>query len=172
MIKINWLWDSLLSEEEAQSILKDEKNPKFDLYAEKLLSRVSDPAFVFNLMDKVLFCKRWPIIKRSMGKDQWLKTRVVFWQTIYERLHERFRGQGIRIRNPQEIRIPRQRLVLATQIRKVRVKLGYTQRDIAKKLGVIQQYVSKIESGRENVSFDVLKRIADALGKELVVRLR
>ena len=172
MIKINWLWDSRISETEAKGILKNENHPKFDLYAEKLLSRTSDPVFVFGLMDKVLFCGKWPIIKRRMQKDQWLKERVIFWQTIYERLHERFREQGIRIRAPQKAKVPRERLMLARQIRKIRIRLGYTQRDVARKLGVIQQYVSKIESGRENLSLDALKRISDALGKELVVRLR
>jgi len=61
---------------------------------------------------------------------------------------------------------------VAHEIRNIRIKLGYTQKEIAKKLGVIQQYISKIENGHENVSVDALKRIADALDKRLVIELR
>ena len=36
-MKINWLWDSQLSEAEARKILKDESHPKFDIYVENAL---------------------------------------------------------------------------------------------------------------------------------------
>jgi len=170
-MKINWLWDSRLSEAEARKILKEENHPKFDIYAEKLFSRVNDPKIVFNIVDKVTFCKKWPGIKKRMKKDRWLESKVVFWQTIYERVHERLKMSGIRIREPQEVKIPPERIKIARQIKNTRMKLGYTQKDLAKKLGVIQQYISKIESGHENVSVDSLKRIADAFGKDLVIKL-
>ena len=171
-MKINWLWDSRIEENEARKILKNAGHPKFDIYAEKLFSRINDPKMVFSIVDKVTFCKKWPAIKKRMRKDLWLKDRVVFWQTIYERVHERLKEQGIKIRQTQELKVPPERMKLAQQIRKIRIKLGYTQKDIAKKLGVIQQYISKIENGRENVSVDTLTRIADAFGKGLVIRLR
>jgi len=172
-MKTNWLWDSRIGEKEVKKILKDEGHPKFDLYAEKLLSRVNDPKMVFSMLDKVTFCKKWPGMKKRMLKNRWLRSKVVFWQTIYERVHERLKNEGIKIRQiPQTIKISPERMKLAQQIKKIRLKLGYTQKDIAKKLGVIQQYISKIESGRENVSIDTLKRIADALGKRLIVRLK
>lgn len=170
-MKINWLWDSRLGETEARKILKDEKHPKFDIYAEKLFSRVSDPKIVFNIVDKVTFCKKWPGIKKRMKRDRWLENRVVFWQTIYERVHERLKIMGIKLREPQEVEIPPERMKLAQEIRNIRMKLGYTQKDMARKLGVIQQYISKIESGHENVSVDTLKRIANAFGKDLVIKL-
>ena len=172
MVKINWLWDTMLDEKEVRKILKDADHPKFDIYAERLLSRVSDPRMVFDIIDEVVFCRRWQAIKRRIQKDQWLKDRVVFWQTIYERACERLRKQGIRIREPQDMEIPPERMKVACEIRNIRIKLGYTQKDLAKKLGVIQQYISKIENGRENVSVDVLKRIADVFNKRLIVELR
>ena len=170
-MKTNWLWDSRLDEGEVKEILKDENHPKFDIYAEKLLSRVNDPKMVFNIVDKVTFCKKWPNIKKRMRKDRWLESKVIFWQTIYERVHESLKEQGIKIRKAQKVRISPERAKLAQQIKNTRTKLGYTQEDMAKKLGVIQQYISKIESGRENVSVDTLKRIADAFGKGLVIKL-
>ncbi|MFZ2937296.1 MAG: helix-turn-helix transcriptional regulator [Candidatus Omnitrophota bacterium] len=38
--------------------------------------------------------------------------------------------------------------------------------------GEIQQYISKIETGRENVTVDTLTRIADILNKKLVIELK
>ncbi len=169
-IKINWLWDSYLEESEAKKILKDAANHKFDIYAEKLFSRMSDPKIVFSIVDKVTFCKKWPCIKKRMKKDRWLKERVVFWQTIYERALEQLKEQGIKIRESRETDIPPERMKIAQQIRDIREKLGYTQRDVAKKLGVIQQYISKIENGHENLSIDTARRIADVLGKSLIVK--
>lgn len=171
-MKINWLWDSRLGEGEVRKILKDENHPKFNIYAEKLFSRVSDPKMVFSIVDRVAFCKKWPSIKKRLKKDRWLKDRVIFWQTIYERVYEKLKENGIKIRESQEVKIPPERMNLAQQIRDIRMKLGYTQRDIAKKLGVIQQYISKIENGHENLSIATLKRIADVFSRRLVVELK
>jgi len=169
-VKINWLWDSRLKEGRVRKILKDGGHPKFDIYAERLLSRVSDPKMVFSIVDKVTFCKKWPSIKKRMKKDLWIKSRVVFWQTIYERILEQLKEQGIRIRKLQGTEISPERIELSRQIRNIREKLGYTQKDMAEKLGVIQQYISKIENGRENLSMDTARRIADVLGKRLIIK--
>jgi len=171
-MKTNWLWDSRLGESEVRKILKDMSNPKFDIYAEKLFSRVSDPKIAFSIIDKITFCKKWPTIKKRMRKDSWLKDRVIFWQTIFERVHEGLKGRGIKLREPQEFKISPERMKLAQQIRDIRIKLGYTQEDIAKKLGTAQQYVSKIENGHENFSMDTLARIADVFKKGLVIKLK
>ncbi len=171
-MKTNWLWDSRLGESEVRKILKDAGNPKFDIYAEKLFSRVSSPKIAFSIIDKVTFCKKWPTIKKQMRKDSWLKDRVIFWQTIFERIHEGLKRSGIKLREPQEFKISPERMKLARQIRDIRMKLGYTQEDIAKKLGTVQQYVSKIENGHENFSIDTLSRIADVFEKGLVIKLK
>ena len=171
-MKTNWLWDSRLGESEVRKILKDAGNPKFYIYAEKLFSRVSSPKIAFSIIDKVNFCKKWPTIKKRMRKDSWLKDRVLFWQTIFERIYEGLKVRGIKLREPQKFKIPPERMKLAQQIRDIRMKLGYTQEDIAKKLGTVQQYVSKIENGHENFSMDTLARIADVFKKGLVIKLK
>ena len=171
-MKTNWLWDSKLSKKEARAILKNAKHPKFEMYAAKLLSRVSDPTVVFGYIDEVVFCKSWPGIKKRLARDRWLKNKIVFWQAMHERRLEVLKEKGVAIRQvPQRTKIPPERAALAGQIRDIRIKLGYTQKELAKKLGVIQQYISKIESGRENISIGTLKRIADAFDKKLVVAL-
>ncbi len=170
-MKINWLWDSRLSENEVKKILEDENHPKFSIYAERLFSRVNDPKMAFDIIDKLTFCKKWSSIKKRLRKDAWLKDRVAFWQTIYERLYEEMKEKGIKIRHPREEVVPRERMELAQQIKKIRKKLGYTQQDIAKKLGVIQQYISKVENGHENFSIDTLTRIAEVFDRSLVIKL-
>lgn len=169
-MKINWLWDSHLSEIEVREILKDGNNPKFNIYAQKLFSRVNDPTVVFDIIDKITFCRKWPAIKKQMQKDRWLINRLVFWQTIYERILERLKKQGIKIRQFQDMVVSPEREKIAQQIKNLRLNLGYTQKDLAERLGAIQQYISKIENGHENISIDTLKRIADALDKKLIVR--
>jgi len=171
-MKTNWLWDSRLGEDEIRKILKDADNPRFDIYAEKLFSRTNDPRIAFSNIDKVTFCKNWPNIKKRMRKDRWLKDRVIFWQAIYERIHEGLKGSGIRLRKSREAKIPPERMKLAQQIRSIRMKSGYTQGDVAKKLGTVQQYISKIENGHENLSVDTLARIANVFSKGLVIKLK
>lgn len=170
-ITANWLWDSRIKENAAREILRDENNPRFEIYAEKFFSRVNDPKVAFSIVDKAAFCKKWTAIKKRMRKDRWFGDRVIFWQTIYERVLEGLKEQGVRIREPRKEGISAERIKLAREIKDMRMELGYTQKDMAKKLGVIQQYVSKIENGYENFSVDTLKRIADVFGRKLVIGL-
>ncbi len=170
-MKTNWLWDSRIKENAARKILRNEDNPKFEIYAEKLFSRVNDPKLAFSIVDKVAFCKKWAAIKKRMKKDRWLGDRIIFWQTIYERVLKGLNEQGVRIREPREVKITPERMKLAQEIRDIRVELGYTQKDMASRLGVIQQYISKIESGHENFSVDTLKRIANVFNKKLMIGL-
>lgn len=57
---------------------------------------------------------------------------------------------------------------IGTRIADVRETLGLTQSDLAKKLKTTQSAIARIESGRQNVSADMLKRISKALGKNLI----
>lgn len=170
-MKTNWLWDTSLGENEVREILKQENHPKFNIYAEKLFSRVSDPGIVFNIIDKKTFCQKWPIIKKRLRRDRWIRDRIIFWQTIYERIYAELKKQGVKIREPIKVLISPERIKIAQQIRNIRIKLGYTQRDLAKKLGVIQQFISRIETGMENVSIDTLKKITKVLGCNLTIKL-
>lgn len=170
-MKTNWLWDSRLKIGVVKKILMDEKNPRFKIYAGKLISRVSDPKEVFCLIDKITFCRQWPTIKKRLSKDSWLVERVKFWQTIYENVYADMKEKGIKIRIATDVEVPPTRRAVAMRIRQLREKLGYTQKDLANKLGVIQQYISKIETGRENISLDTLKKIADVLGCSMYIKL-
>ena len=57
---------------------------------------------------------------------------------------------------------------IGTRIADVRETLGLTQSDLAKKLKTTQSAIARLESGKQNVSADMLKRIGKALGKNLI----
>ncbi|HEY0964755.1 MAG TPA: UDP-N-acetylglucosamine 1-carboxyvinyltransferase [Candidatus Paceibacterota bacterium] len=57
---------------------------------------------------------------------------------------------------------------IGPRIADVRETLGMTQTVLAKKLKTTQSAIARIESGKQNVSADMLRRISQALGKNLI----
>lgn len=169
---VNWLWDIRLTEKEIKKILKDINNPRFSIYTAKLLSRVNDPKYVFSLVNKIDFCRKWNVIKKEMNKDQWLKDKVYFWQTIYENLYFDFKEKGIKIRKTKKRQLIPIILDIAQTFKKRREKLGISQKQMAEKLGFGQQYISKIERGQENFSIESLNKIAGLLDLDLVIKFK
>ena len=55
------------------------------------------------------------------------------------------------------------------EIAELRIKQGLTQEQLAEKLGIKQQAVSRIERGLFSVGFDMLQRIADALNSDIKI---
>ena len=55
------------------------------------------------------------------------------------------------------------------EIAELRIKQGLTQEQLAEKLGIKQQSVSRIELGLFSVGFDMLQRIADALNSDIKI---
>ena len=60
------------------------------------------------------------------------------------------------------------RLEFAIQIANEREKAGLSQKDLALKLKTTQSVISRIENGKQNISLDMLQKIANALGKKSV----
>lgn len=54
-------------------------------------------------------------------------------------------------------------------ISSVRTQLGITQKQLADKSGVSQANISKIENGSYRPSIATLKKIADGLGKRIII---
>ena len=61
---------------------------------------------------------------------------------------------------------------LAERVRQARERLGITQAELAKRIGSTQPAMARLEAGGSTPSFVTLRRIAAALGLELVVELR
>jgi len=57
---------------------------------------------------------------------------------------------------------------LGSKIADIREAAGITQATLAKKLKTTQSAIARIESGKQNVSTDLLRRISQALGKNLI----
>ncbi len=61
---------------------------------------------------------------------------------------------------------------LAERVREAREHLGITQAELAARIGSTQPAIARLEAGGSTPSFGTLRRIAAALGLELVVELR
>ena len=61
---------------------------------------------------------------------------------------------------------------LGYSVKKARLQKYLTQEEAAKLIGIDQSDLSKIEKGLANPSVKMLKRISDALEKELIIKIK
>ena len=61
---------------------------------------------------------------------------------------------------------------LAEHVRRARERMGITQVELASRIGSTQPAIARLEAGGSTPSLATLRRIAAALGFELVVELR
>lgn len=162
-----WLWDRKITDAKARRILKKPDSISFLTIAALLLSRNNEPRKVFkSYLDPVIFCRYWPTIKRKMRQDRWSEPRIVFWQAIYEKLSDRYRRKGMVFRQEAPAREPFCE-VIGKRMADIRREQDLSQIDLAKKIGISQQLISRIEKGRENVSLMTLRNIMSALNKKV-----
>lgn len=60
---------------------------------------------------------------------------------------------------------------IAVLLQSERRRLGLTQEQVARLLGVKRQLVTRVESGRRNITLDTVIRIADVLGLALSIEI-
>jgi len=53
-------------------------------------------------------------------------------------------------------------------IARARTQRGYTQKELAEKLGTSQSAINRIESGKQNTTLEMLARVSEVLNKELI----
>jgi len=64
-------------------------------------------------------------------------------------------------------------LEIGLQVRSLREKAGLTQTELAKRLRISQQVISRIESGEsDNPTVSILERIAKATGHQLSLKFK
>lgn len=168
-MKRDWLWDRDLNIEE---IFASEKHPRFLETVALLLARKNSAQEVFGEYIKPLvFFKEWVKIKNIMRKDQWNNPRIEYWQAIYEKLAEKYKAKGIKIRAPRK---PKDQVSIAIgrRIKEARIKKKITQQQLAKRIGISQQMLSKVERGMENLSISTIQKIAGKLGIEVKIELK
>lgn len=62
---------------------------------------------------------------------------------------------------------------VAVTVARLRQRAGLTQKDLAKKVGVAQQVISRLENPeKSNMTLGTLFRVADALGKQVEIDFR
>jgi transcriptional regulator with XRE-family HTH domain len=59
---------------------------------------------------------------------------------------------------------------MAYEVRKWRMSLGLSQKDLAEAMGRSQHYVAWIEQGSSTPNLRTLRRLADAMGLNLIVK--
>ena len=166
----DWLWDRKIKYSEAKRILKDPKDKRFILMASLLLARKHDTKEVFkDYLSPLLFCKYWYVIRKKMREDRWNQSRVIFWQAIYEKLLDRYQKKGVKFRKVKNAVKDELCKVIGKEIRNIRIKQDLSQKELAKKIGISQQLISRVEKGRENVSMLTLKKISKALSKKIEI---
>lgn len=169
--KIDWLWDKNISKKQVIGILSNPEHPQFISLSSLLLSRKNIPQEVFrDYLKPEEFCRYWTEIKRKMRKDAWNNPRIEFWQAIYEKLLEKYRAKGINIFSKGKTTMVNEFCRwIGERIKVLRKQRKLTQKMLAKKLNISQQMISRIESGRENISLLTLKRIMDKLSAKIII---
>lgn len=171
----DWLWDRRIRTEDAARILKDPNHERFTDLAALLLARKNTPKEIFKeWLSPLDFCRHWPRIKRQMRKDQWSNPRIIFWQAIYERLRENYLQKGVRLSSREVLTKVRSQFckVVGEKIKALRKEQGLTQQKLAKRLGISQQVISRVEAGQENLSLLTLNKIVTASNGTVVIEIQ
>jgi len=168
-MRSDWLWDRKITDAGAGKILKKPDSTSFLTIAALLLSRNNEPRKVFkSYLDPVIFCRHWPAIKRRMRQDKWSEPRIVFWQAIYEKLSDRYRKKGMVFR--QEAPVKKEFCeTVGKKMAAIRREQRLSQKELAKRIGISQQVISRIESGGENISLSTLTKVANALKRKVEI---
>lgn len=79
----------------------------------------------------------------------------------YEKILERFSKE-----EREEIARRARYIKAAMELRRLRRKLKLSQKKLAGKMDVKREFISRIESGEQNVTLETLYKIAEATGRE------
>jgi DNA-binding XRE family transcriptional regulator len=66
----------------------------------------------------------------------------------------------------EEIKRRSKLIMVRMEVRRLRMQKKLTQSQLAQKVKVKREYISRIESGEQNVTIETLIKIASAVGKE------
>ena len=72
----------------------------------------------------------------------------------------------------QEILKRARYLKAAMDLKKLRKELDISQEELAHKMKVKREFITRIESGEQNITIETLNRVAEATGKEFEFHFR
>lgn len=70
------------------------------------------------------------------------------------------------VKKQERIKQEARYIMARMQIRKLRRQKKMSQTQLAKKMNVKREFVSRVESGKQNITLETLFKIAEATGKE------
>jgi len=143
---------------QAVEILRDPAHPRFVERLVTLLSRCDNPREVFSLLPKKKFVLVWPKVSRYWKKIAPQSDFRDWWQTIYEQLSKRQKGK-----KQLEENLPVIFSKIGAVIRQARVKQGFSQGELALKVGMRQPDISAIEDGKKNITLRTLAALCRVL---------
>lgn len=79
---------------------------------------------------------------------------------------------GYSKKRQQEILKRARYLKAGIELKKLRKELKISQGELARKMKVKREFVTRIESGEQNVTIETLNRVAEATGKEFEFHFR
>jgi DNA-binding XRE family transcriptional regulator len=160
MTRQNWHWDLNIPYTKIKQILAREDDPRFPRLTGTLLARVQDAKKVFELITPHAFCRRYRAIENEIKSDEWTKEKAAFWKATYLRLSREFQERGEKIRKPSEIELDVTDHALVRKVKQCRKAAVMSQKELAQFMGCSQQFISGIETGRERITIDFLKKLA------------
>ncbi len=72
----------------------------------------------------------------------------------------------------QEILKRARYLKAAMELKKLRKELKISQEELARKMKVKREFITRVESGEQNITIETLNRVAEATGKEFEVHFK
>lgn len=165
MTRQNWYWDLNMPFKKIKQILAREDDPRFPRLAGTLLARVQDSKQVFNLITPASFCRRYQAIENEIKSDEWTKERASFWKATYLRLSKELQEKGERIRKQEVIELDAFDRALLEKVIQCRKTAAMSQKELAQFMGYSQQFISGIETGRQKMTVDFLKKLARITGQ-------
>ena len=167
MTRENWYWDLNMPFKKIKQILAREDDPRFPRIAGTLLARVQDSKQVFDLITPSAFCRRYHAIENEIKSDEWAKEKASFWKATYLRLSKELQEKGEKIRKPEVIELDVFDRALVEKVKQCRRAAAMSQKELAQFMGYSQQFISGIETGREKIGVDFLKKLAQITGQQI-----
>ncbi len=163
-MKKDWLWDRNLDEMEIKTVFSDVNHPRFVSYSALLLSRKNSAKEVFkNFIKKEDFFVSWNKIKKQMRRNSWNDPRIEYWQAINDTLKNIPELEELKLKEFEEPVFALGKEI-GNKIKEARQKSGLTQIKLAQRLKISQQIISRIESGKQNISLETLNNVCKSLG--------
>lgn len=143
---------------ETEEILGNPNHRRFPERLVILLSRCDNPKELFSIVPKEEFVKNWPKVKNHWRKIAKVSDFRDWWQTIYEEIARDSGVRNKRIERPSVMF-----LRIGKLIKDKRIEKGWTQNELALKVGMKQPDISKIEEGKKNITLETLVSLSSTL---------